>query len=92
MKINYLDKDASEQFEMLSQKDKWIEFVTNYRLSLYNRGVVFGAKAILESMREENIKPLPSISTINRILKEQCLTNGRTGYYEEDDIKEAVSN
>lgn len=90
-KINYYDKDAAEQYELLSQKDKWIELVTLYRLSLYNKEVSHGAKAILEIMGEENIKPLPSISTINKILKEQCLTNSRTGYYEGDYyIKEVV--
>jgi hypothetical protein len=86
MKINYFDKNASEQYDLLCQKDKWIELVTLYRHSLYNKEVHHGSKAILEEMREENINPLPSISTINRILKEQCLTNGRTGYYEEDYI------
>lgn len=90
-KINYYDKDASEQFELLSQKDKWIEIVTHFRLSLYNKEVPCGSKAILKKMREENIHPLPSISTISKILKDQCLTNGRTGYYEGDYIKEAIS-
>lgn len=91
MKINYFDNDAAEQYDLLCQKDKWIELVTHFRLSLYNKEVPHGSKAILERMKEENVKPLPSISTINKILKEQCLTNGRTGYYEEDyDTKEAV--
>jgi len=35
-------------------------------------------------MTEENVSPLPSVSTISKILREQYLTNGRTGYYEED--------
>lgn len=35
-------------------------------------------------MIEENMKPLPSISTINRILREQYLTHRRIGYYEGD--------
>jgi hypothetical protein len=91
MKINYFDTDAAEQYDLLCQKDKWIELVTHFRLSLYNKEVPYGSKAILERMKKENVKPLPSISTINKILKEQCLTNGRTGYYEEDyNIKEAV--
>lgn len=84
MTINYFDTNASDQYDLLCQKDKWIDLVTLFRLSLYNKEVSHGAKAILEAMREENVKPLPSISTINKILKEQCLTNGRTGYYEED--------
>jgi hypothetical protein len=90
MKINYFDNNASEQYDLLCQKDKWIELVTLFRLSLYNKEVPCGAKAILEVMDEENINPLPSISTIYRILREQCLTHSRTGYYEGDDTEEFV--
>ena len=41
-------------------------------------------KAIHAKMCEYDIKPMPSVSKINRILKNQYLTNGRTGYYEGD--------
>ncbi len=84
MRINYFDENAAKQYEVLSIKDKWIEDVTLFRLSLYNREVACGAKAILKEMIEENMKPLPSIATINRILREQYLTHSRTGYYEGD--------
>ena len=84
MKSNYFDIDTVEYHDLLSKKEKWIELVTHFRLSLYNRGVACGAKIILEKMSTECIKPLPSISTINKILSEQCLTHDRTGYYEED--------
>ena len=84
MKNNYFDNETEKPFDSLSKKEKWIELVTFFRLSLYSRSVPCGAKVILEKMAEENIKSLPSISTISEILREQCLTHGRTGYYEED--------
>ena len=84
MKSDHFDIDAVEHYDLLSKKEKWIEFVTHFRLSMYNRGVACGAKTILEKMSTVDIKPLPSISTINKILREQCLTHGRTGFYEGD--------
>jgi len=84
MKNNYLNNKTVEQYASLNKNKKWIELVTFFRLSLYNQGVACGAKTILEKMTEEYIRPLPSISTINKIIREQYLTNGRTGYYEED--------
>lgn len=84
MKNNYFDNEAEKPYDSLSKKEKWIELVTIFRLSLYSQSVACGAKVLLEKMTEENINPLPSIFTINKILKEQCLTHGRTGYYKED--------
>jgi hypothetical protein len=84
MKNNHFDSDTAETYDLLSKKEKWIELVTHFRLSLYNKGVACGEKTILEKMTEEYIRSLPSISTISKILGEQCLTHGRTGYYEED--------
>lgn len=55
------------------------------RLHLYNKGGSCGAKAIRKLLDEECVRPLPSISTINRILSRNCLTHRRTGYYPEDD-------
>ncbi len=81
---DYFDNEAEKPYESLSKKEKWIELVTFFRLSLYSQSVACGAKVILEKMSTEYIKPLPSISTISKILREQCLTHGRTGYYEED--------
>jgi hypothetical protein len=40
-----------------------------------------GAKAIRNLLFEQCVLPLPSISTIKRILSRNCLTYGRTGYY-----------
>lgn len=84
MKSDYISDNAVEQFDALTDREKSVEIITFYRLHLYNRGVPCGAKAIRDKMSEENIKPLPSVSSISRILREQCLTHGRTGYYEED--------
>jgi hypothetical protein len=41
-----------------------------------------GAQAILWEMEEQNVHPLPSLRTINRILKRNDLTYRRTGRYE----------
>jgi hypothetical protein len=54
------------------------------RLHLYNWGLPCGAKAIRRKLDREGIQPLPSISTINRILSRNYLTHRRTGYYPED--------
>ena len=54
------------------------------RLYLYNRGEFCGAKAIQSKLKLHNVRPLPSISTIHRILSPNCLTHRRTGYYPKD--------
>jgi putative transposase len=51
------------------------------RLSLYNRGRSCGAHAILKELAELHVRPLPSLSTIKRILTRRGLTHGRTGHY-----------
>jgi len=60
------------------------EIVIFVRLDMYNSLVLYGAKAIKEKMESMDVEPLPSISTINRILRDNCLTHQRTGYYPED--------
>ena len=63
------------------------EIVVMERLRLYNNGLSCGAQAISQVLehKHKGIRPLPSISTIKRILSRNCLTHGRTGYYPEDD-------
>lgn len=51
------------------------------RLNLYNQNAPCGANAIRKELENLNIKPLPSVSSINRILKRHGLTHRRTGYY-----------
>ena len=58
------------------------EVVKLTRLSLYNQDLFCGAQAILWELEEQNIQPLPSLRTINRIQNRRDLTQGRTGRYE----------
>jgi len=62
------------------------EIVVMERLHLYNRGLSYGAQAISRILQQKGVRPLPSITTINRILSRNCLTHRRTGYYPEDYI------
>jgi hypothetical protein len=60
------------------------QIVIMFRLDLYNRGLHYGPQAIQNEMKRKAVRPLPSISTIKRILSRNCLTHRRTGYYPED--------
>ncbi|MBI5604012.1 MAG: hypothetical protein HY879_11710 [Deltaproteobacteria bacterium] len=51
------------------------------RLYLYNLGLPCGAYPIRLLMEKDGVRPLPSLSTINRILSRNHLTHGRTGLY-----------
>ena len=57
------------------------QIVIMERLHLYNRGIPWGAKAIRNRLQQEGICPVPSSSTIKRILSRSGLTHGRTGHY-----------
>jgi hypothetical protein len=54
------------------------------RLHLYNQMKPCGAVALRKRLQSLGVEKLPSISTIGKILSEQYLTHGRTGYYPED--------
>ncbi len=58
------------------------EIVKMIRLELYNQGLCCGSKAIKNKMEDDDIEPVPSESTICRILSRNGLTHGRTGFYE----------
>jgi len=60
------------------------QMVVVERLRLYNHGLPCGAKAIWCRLDKQGIGPLPSVSTIGRILSRNYLTHRRTGYYPED--------
>ena len=83
-----LEATTAKQFERLSDREKMVAYITFFRLNLYNNGLPCGPNAIQEKLKDEGVAPIPSTSTIARILKQQCLTNGRTGYYSEDYLKE----
>lgn len=57
-----------------------VEIIVMVRLNLYNRGVLYGAKAIQLELKRNNIQPLPSLSKISEVLKEKYLTHRRQGY------------
>lgn len=59
-----------------------VEIVKMIRLNLYNQNLFCGAQAIHWEMEDQEITPLPSIRTINRILSHHSLTHRRTGQYE----------
>ena len=58
------------------------EIVKFVRLNLYNQDLFCGAQAILWELEDLGVAPLPSMRTINRILKRNDLTHRRTGKYE----------
>ncbi len=62
-------------------REKIVKLVKMIRLHLYNRRLHCGARVIRKEMEDENIQPLPSVSTIGRISSRYGLTHGRTGCY-----------
>jgi transposase InsO family protein len=58
------------------------DIVEMVRLSLYNKGLFCGDQAIRWELEDMNVQPLPSLSTIDRILRRRDLTHRRTGRYE----------
>lgn len=57
------------------------EIVKMIRLELYNQGLCCGAKAIKNKMEDDDMEPVPSESTIGRILSHNGLTYGRIGFF-----------
>ena len=58
--------------------DKIVELI---RLNLYNKGNFYGNQAIQWEMMDMEVQPIPSLSTIGRILRRRELTHRRTGRY-----------
>jgi len=52
------------------------------RLELYNQGLFCGSQAIRGELEDLGVKSLPSLRTIDRILKRNELTHRRTGRYQ----------
>jgi putative transposase len=61
-----------------AETEKIVEMV---RLSLYNKGLFCGNQAIQWEMIDMEVQPIPSLSTIGRILRRRELTHRRTGRY-----------
>ena len=51
------------------------------RLHLYNQGFPCGPNSIRQIIDIDGVRPLPSLTTIKRILSRHHLTYGRTGLY-----------
>jgi len=64
-------------------REEIVEIVKMIRLHLYNNGLHCGARVIREEMEDENVQPLPSVSTIGRILACHGLTHGRIGFMDD---------
>lgn len=61
--------------------DHMKEIIIMTRLKLYNHNQRCGPAFIRQELKQQNIKPLPSLFLISRILKEYGLTHRRTGWY-----------
>jgi len=57
------------------------ELVKMARLELYNKERFCGAQAIIWHLEDWNVRPMPSVSSVNRILRRHDLTHKRTGRY-----------
>ena len=77
--------------ESLRSREEVEGIVVITRLGLYNRGVPCGPRAIRAKMDDERITPMPSVSTIARILTRRGLTHARTGLYDGDTAEAALA-
>jgi hypothetical protein len=80
----YLDPLEVKDIHDHSPREQTILRITFIRLDLYNNGKNCGPKAIQNEMYRLKINNVPSVATIGRVLKDQYLTQGRTGYYPGD--------
>ena len=84
MRNNYIDPLEVKDIRDYSPREQTILRVTYIRLDLYNSGKNCGPKAIQKEMHRLEIDNVPSIPAIGRVLRDQYLTHGRTGYYPGD--------
>ena len=68
----------SSPYRTPREVEKIVEMV---RLNLYNKGLFCGNQAIQWEMIDMEVQPVPSLSTIGRILRHRELTHRRTGRY-----------
>jgi putative transposase len=71
-------RPLSSPYRTPREIEKIVEMV---RLNLYNKGLFCGNQAIQWEMIDMEVQPVPSLSTIGRILRRRELTNRRTGRY-----------
>lgn len=81
--LSWSEDRSCQPFNIVTRTPQEIEeIVKMVRLNLYNKNVFYGAQAILWELSDLDVKPLPSLRTINRILRRNELTHQRTGKYE----------
>lgn len=78
--LNHKDKAYQGVFNQRRNKQEIEECVVFARLELYNRAMPCGPKAVQEKLKVYRVNPLPSESTISRIMVRHGLTNGRVGF------------
>ncbi|HVP78085.1 MAG TPA: IS481 family transposase, partial [Thermodesulfobacteriota bacterium] len=71
-------RPLSSPYRTSMEIEKIVEMV---RLNLYNKGLFCGNQAIQWEMIDMEVQPIPSLSTIGRILHRRELTHRRTGKY-----------
>ena len=71
-------RPCSSPFRTPAEIERIVEMV---RLNLYNKGDFSGSQAIQWEMIDMEVQPVPSLSTIGRILRRRELTHRRTGRY-----------
>jgi putative transposase len=71
-------RPISSPFRTPAEIERIVELV---RLSLYNRDRFCGNQAIQWELIDMEVQPVPSLSTIGRILRRRELTHRRTGRY-----------
>jgi transposase InsO family protein len=80
---SWCENQSTRPFKIVGRTPVEIEeIVKMVRLNLYNQDLFCGAQAISWELEDLDVKPLPSLRTINRILKRHELTHRRTGKYE----------
>jgi putative transposase len=71
-------RPLSSPYRTPAEIEKIVEMV---RLNLYNKGYFCGNQVIQWELIDMGVQPLPSLSTIGRILRRRELTHRRTGRY-----------
>ena len=67
--------------KLLYSPEELKELIILTRYCLYNHSAPCGAQAIARELQCLNIRPLPSLSFIGRVLRINGLTYRRTGFY-----------
>lgn len=66
---SWCEADSTRSLTVPSRETEEIEEIVKLvRLSLYSRDLFYGAQAIQWEMEDLEVKPIPSLRTINRIL------------------------